>query len=590
MPPLGRLKLGVLQDLAAQMRFAPQDAVRRAIERAEELAGEVEAGNTYPNEWVVYRVTRYRPESGGLMSTEGVVGEALLRELGTFVEHLCDACRVSEKELEGTEGEFVDAGTLAARWGVSRKTLDRYRGTGLVARRVRGAKGKVKILFSARAAEAFRSRHGERISEAGRYTRMDEATRNRIVRVAARMQKMHGCSLNQVAARLADKHGRSHEAIRQLLFKHAGERDGTKKKRTPAAGGQGGAGGAGAELDAGTSPISERKRRVAYRAWKRAIEPGAIAEHLGHSKASVQRAILLERVALLESQIPAMSGHEALTFEMQGADEVLLGPAPVWKWERRRVERDLAEFLEQNRARVVPVGAEESARAIAYWYLLWKSRVAIARVSRLHPSAGEIDAVETWLKWAARLKALLVRSQFPLMIETLEKRLEARLETLRPGLAVEMVREGIGAVRDAVDAFDPLRAAGSGARLAGAVSPAITRLAARWARRVQEEAPRGRATALYTQSPVLEDWTRALCPWQRFVEQAWRVRVGSEAKGGANGAFLAEREGWGEEAPKTQKRMADERSTTVTKIARDERNAVRAALEAWRKGQEKRRG
>lgn len=581
MPPLPRLTLPVLVDLAAQMRYAPPDVVRRAIDRAEELASQVDADGAYPNEWVVYWITRYRPEAKAGDSPQSVTGMELLSQISAFVEHLCDSAQLREAEYIGEAGEagaakgaFVTPEELAGRWNISRKTLDRYRWRGLVARRVRGAKGKIKVLLNAKAAELFRARHGEQIKEAAGYSRIDEPTRARMVEQAARYQSRLGYSLNQAAARLAERFGRSHETIRQLLLKHSVEatRPGTRSPGKEAE----------KPLQAGIPPISPRDRDVAYRAWQRAIEPGNIARHLGHAKPAVLRGILLERLELLRGQQANLISHAGPTFEMQGADQVLLGPTPVRTCVYKAGETDLASFLAACRTRVVPVGAEETSRAIAYHFLLWRSSRAIAKVSHLHPSASAIDAIETDLRWAARLKALLVRAQLPLMIQTLEGRLESPLHALRPPDTVAMIGEGIRAISEVIHAFDPLRAVGTGAKLAGAVSPAITRLAAAWARRAVESPSRGRATAVYSLAQPMEDWTRSLCAWQSFLEPDRRVRLAAETQGPAARSFLERRFGWGDSPPRTLAWLAKDLGLTPMRTGTIERNYLREALASWR--------
>ncbi|MCH9057549.1 MAG: CoA transferase [Planctomycetes bacterium] len=176
MPPLPQLRSPAIKDLYEQLRFAPPRALKRDIERAETLAGEVDHDTTYPEDWIVFRVTGFRPEIGQPRMTEGA---GLLADLSSLVERLSHDARLSQDELDG-DG-FLDAATLCRRWGVSRKTIDRYRRQGLVARRVRTEQGRSVLMFASGVVETFERTHGRPISRAGDFTRIAPDELERIV-------------------------------------------------------------------------------------------------------------------------------------------------------------------------------------------------------------------------------------------------------------------------------------------------------------------------------------------------------------------------------------------------------------------------
>jgi hypothetical protein len=636
MPPLSRLTLPVFESLVAQLRYAPKDAVRRAIERGEQLASQVEAAGEYPNEWVVYWITRYRPEGTSAGGAGSVKGSELLGQVSAFVEHLCDVAELGESDLAASgepkhskAAEFATPDELALRWNVSRKTVDRCRSKGLVGRRIKGDKGRVHVVINVGAAELFRQRHLSKLSKAAGYTRMDDATIARIVRRAGIYRAKFGWSLNQTARRLSERFERSHEAIRQILKKHdaagrikapriAPKPAGTattnatkptqranaasekrsrtpRKPRIPAQAGPARTTSAHPEqtapsaADAGRpklpggrifdepAPMTRRERAIAWRALRWAIEPARIAERLGHSKAAITRGALMERLDRLRGIVSELDGHESPMFERPEAEQVFLQLPAVRRDLFRMHEPDLGSFLATHRARVVAVGAEESARAIAYHFLLWRARRAIPRVSHLHPSAVEIDSIETDLRWASRLRAILVRGQFPLMIQTLEGRLGVGLHTLRPADTAGFLRVCIAATGEAVHGFDPIRAGASGARVAGGVSPIITKLAAQWARSVVDPAAKGRASAVYSLSTAMDDWTVSMSPWQAWLEPSHRVRTAAIAMKDGHGEFLRDRFGWGPLGPLTLGQLAIARKLTAMRIGALEREAIRAA-------------
>jgi hypothetical protein len=629
----------------AQLRYAPKDAVRRAIERGEELASQIEADGEYPNEWVVYWITRYRPEGTSAGGAGTVKGSELLSQVSAFVEHLCNVAELGESDLavttEGKRGkgvekavEFATPDELARRWNISRKTLDRCRSKGLVGRRIKGDKGRIYVVINVAAAELFRQRHLSKLSKAAGYTRMDDATIAKIVRRAGIYRVKFGWSLNQTAKRLSERFGRSHEAIRQILRKYdaAGKIEAPTVAAKPSAEPAGTRAGRPARANADSAkkpgaartargskknttkqktakqdanpesrqspakpvsppppkrpggrifdepaPMTKKERAVAWRALRWAIEPGEIADRLGHSKAAITRGALMERLDRLRSIASELESHESPMFERPDAEEVFLQLPSVRRDLFRMAEPDLGSFLSTHRARVVAVGAEESARAIAYHFLLWRARRAIPEVSHLHPSAVEIDSIETDLRWASRLRAILVRGQFPLMIQTIEGRLGVGLHTLRPADTASFLRVCIAATGEAVHGFDPIRAGTSGARVAGGVSPIITKLAAQWSKSVVEPAAKGRASAVYSLSTAMDDWTVSMSPWQAWLEPGRRLRTVAIAMKDAHGEFLRDRFGWGPLGPLTLAQLAAARKLTAMRVGSLEREAIRGA-------------
>ena len=92
------------------------------MEAAERLVAEIDPSRNYPEEFVVYRITGYRPDRGGPPVT--LVGEALVPDLVNLVQGLS----------QGLDLSWNDGGRTAVpliRWirrlKVSGKTLQRYR-------------------------------------------------------------------------------------------------------------------------------------------------------------------------------------------------------------------------------------------------------------------------------------------------------------------------------------------------------------------------------------------------------------------------------------------------------------------------------
>jgi len=557
LPPLAAITVPVLERLARERRFAPEEVVRADLARIEHLVWDLDPAIGYPEDWIVFRLAG-RQE--GIDRPALVRGAALIDELSALAERLTE-----QAALMAPEGA-IDAADLCERWNISRKTLDRFRGRGLIAWRVRGEDGRRRLVFPGGAVSSFESHRGEMIERAGRFSRIEPELEARIVRRAARYHRVTGCSLNQAAQRLAERFGRSHEAIRKLLQRH--EKSSPRFNQV--------------------AVLGERERRVMFRAWRLGAEPSLLGRRYRKSRGSVLRALSLERADRLRelARGGGLEGPVGPTFEMEDAERVLLGPQPVREGLGGVGATDLLAFVLAARRRAVPMGVVEQSRCVAFQFLKWRAGRLIGGLHPYNPSSGDVDAIETLLRWAARLKAELVRQELGLAVETFETGMGRRLDEMVASESAELVREMVDLTGLAVDQFDPFKAARSGGRLAGAVTMGIQKLAARLVKDrqvapgVREAAPR--AMARVTAGWLIEDWTRTVCPWQAWLEPDRRVRLHLSACPREAGTVLRERMGWSDRAPLTIDRVADALGISTIAVVKLERRGIQSALAASR--------
>lgn len=554
MPRFPKLRIGALDDLAKQLRFAPQETLRRQLERTEKLAEEIDPARNYPEDWVVFRVTGYRPQ---IDSPAMFVGEALLGDLSALVERLSAGARISEAEVNG--GAFLNTQELGKRWRVSTKTLERYRRQGLIARRVLGVKGLARLAFPRWAVERFEERRKGQIEAAGTYSRIEDELREEIVRRAAGYRRRLGWSLNQAAKRLAGQVGRGHETIRQLLKRH----DATS----------------GRPIFSEPGPPSARERRLIDRSHWAAIEPAEIAARLGRSRAAVLRVIADERARRLRGlKLAPTEESSAGALKSTACTEGLGTPGPT----------DFLEFLVEARAVGATPAPVERARVQGYRTLIGRAATAIAGLPPHSAKSSVLDRIETDLRWATRLKTELVRSQLALVMRTVDAAIERPAEEVRGSVLGRLIEECLESLSAAVDAFDPAK----GGRLAAAAGLALSRAAARFAKEHATELgltpSRFRATSRVGPGVRMRDWTLGVAPWQEREGRAWleprpEVRAGLEAIGARERGVLVRRFGWGS-APATLQEVARALSMTPMVVARLERRGVQNAVRGARSG------
>lgn len=558
MPPLARMVVPALEDLARQLRFAPREALLRDIDRAEALAASINADAAYDEAWIVGQVTGYQAR---LDSPATIVGSALLSDLSPFVERLCESAGLTPADLP--PGSLApDA--LAARWSVSRKTLDRYRKRGLVARRVIGPDAKVRLAFAPGVIDAFQAREHDAIDRAAGFSRISDADEARIIRRAARYRARFNCSLNEAAKRLATRFGRSHEAIRQILRRHDAALPAPQRLFTR------------------PGPPDERFERLAWRVWRRALDPGTLAQRNARSRVAVVRAANHHRAALLRGLAPTLTRAPLPVHLLDRDLDRILASPPATTGLGGPAITEALHWILTARGAGAPLGVEERSRTQGYHVIRARVASLTAALGPSTPEAERLDEAETLLRWAARLKAELIRAQQGLVLRALESRLARPLEEVRAAELAELVMLSVRAIADAIDTYDAFGVPGKlPGRLAAPAGLAIDRAVARWQRdHAQQTGSRPRATPRLSPDAQLPDWTTSICAWQAWTEPDPRVRLGAASLPEADRRFLLRRFGWDDGPPTTLERIAAEFNITRIAVVGHERALIRAALAA----------
>ncbi len=561
MGTFSRIRNPAIADLARQLRFGSREALRRQIERVEELAGAIDPEQSYPIDFVAFRLTGYRDAELG---AGGVVrGDVLVADLAGVIERLCHASGLllGDPSLRGG----LSADELSKKWGVSRRTLARYRRFGLIARHAIGQGGRAHALYMPGVVARVEAARSRELVRAAGFTRIDKATRQRMLSRAARYRARFKCSLNQIAARLAARFGRSHEAVRQVLLKH--ERATATGRFAP-------------------GPLDARGRRFVERALRRGIEPAVIAAHVGRERQGVVRAAAMARSAMLKGWIEEgrLDRPESPVFSRPDSAEVILAPGVVRSGLAAECERTFGELV-ALRKRGPTSAKEERERALACHFLVRRAAAIAGTIDCLHPEPTKIDECFTMLRWATLLKIALIRGQLPLLISTIESVFATPIELvpLGPGKLRELIGAGLAALSEGVNLFDATKGGRLAAPAGLALNRAITRVA-KSAAGAEQSAAQGRARALARPSTDLPigAWERSVDPWQHAIELDARFRSVLPTLEPDDRRVLERRAGWDGSAPATLAQVARELRTTPMRAAMLERRAIRVARAALR--------
>lgn len=570
MPPLPRITSPLITEIARGVRFESPGALLRVVERAEALAADVEQDATLPGEWVVFKLIGARPERWPQSpELQFITGAALLANISALAEHLTDLAGWTWDDAAAAGA--VDRPTLAKALNVSQKSVDRLTREGLVARRAKRRDGKTVLAFMPGVVESCRTRHGVRLAEAGGVTRLSRDERDAIVRLAARYHRLYSCSLNKTAAAIAKRMERSLETIRQILRTEEALRESRGERA----------------IFGEAGPVQEKSRRWMERAWRRGAEPVLLAKRARCGRPAVQRAINLQRHARLLSLIdsgaltPLVRGEWTLPL---GAKPPSLASHPLLTHARVRTGlgrpgvTDLTYLLEAARQREVVPPRDERAMLAGYHALRVTAGAWIASTPRLNPQSEPLDLAETALRWAARLKAELLRPLWTLIVETIETLLGKPAQSLSPDRLIPLLWSQLAVASDAVDQTDVW----GGGRLAGATALNLSTSAARWLKAHPVQDNPGRASRVIPAGVEIADWTRAVAPWQSWLEPDRRFRPLLSKLAAPHAELFSLRMGWAESRPLTLSECAKHLKLSRIAVPRLERAATREALEIAR--------
>jgi RNA polymerase primary sigma factor len=540
MPAVSRARTPCIARLARELVFASKPTLIRHLDRIDELSPQIDPEMVYPEDWVVFRVTGYRPN---LESPDMLPGDALRGDLSALAEAISEAAKLTPDDLPGPTLKIND---LCERWNVSRKTIERYRRLGLIARRLDLGGGRRSVVFPVAAVEWFETLHSDRLGRAARFDRIPQRQRERIWSWALRYKRRLDWSRSQCAQRIAQRTGHSHEGVRQVLLRI----DEQQPHLTFSESG----------------PTGDREGVFALRAMLRGIEPKDIAKHLDRRVSALGRAARLTRARLLRD-LSLPQGVVEL-----GELESALAEEPMQIIERVEPMCDLAELIDTMRDRLPSVAYEELTRARAVYLLLRHCGHRITQIQDGAPDAGLLDEIECDLRLITMLKRALLRTQLPLVLSSIESRLGGPIDTLTPTRAAQLVLGGISVASGALDRYDPTH----GGRIAAPIGLAVNRFAAAQPDVVMP-VESGRATRRIASGIIIPDWTKTVSPWQRWLDLDPRIPGVLDQLDERDRVVLVLRFATGESHPVTRETLAMMLDTKPIHAARYERGAIRNA-------------
>ena len=148
------------------------------VNRAERLLAEIEPEGVYSYEFVVHRITDFRPESYPSLKLSG--NEAI-HDLRLFVEDVSDAANLP---AEAAGERVLTVEELSKLFKVSTKTISRWRQQGLVSRRF-VFDGRKRVGFLQSSVDRFVAGNEDRVHRGSRFSQLSDDERGMIIEARA---------------------------------------------------------------------------------------------------------------------------------------------------------------------------------------------------------------------------------------------------------------------------------------------------------------------------------------------------------------------------------------------------------------------
>ena len=416
-----------LRDLTdQQVRYAPPARRLEQVAKAQQLLAEVEPSRVYPYNYVVFKLTDYRPDD----ATELLIpGADLKHDLGLFVHKVEQSLPPVPIELIAEPLYTLDE--VSKKFHVSTKTVSRWRMQGLLARHVL-REGRKTLAFPVAAVETFAAGHRDQVARGARFSHLSDAEKDDIV-LSARRLATGGRNLTEVSKSIADRLGRSTEAVRYTIKNFdRGHPD-------------------SAVFPGRNGPLDAASKHQIYQSFQEGISMKLIAKNYGRTAASIYNVVNEVRAEkLLAAPTDFMDSPEFADAALTG---VILGPMPneedfFGKVHTMRAPKDVDAQMAYLYERPLLSREQEAHLFRKMNYLKYRLNQVRQAIDPARARASELQKVEEYHTAVKGVRDLLIECNQRLVHNLATKHLQPgqNLDELKSDANVSIMR--------AVEKFD----------------------------------------------------------------------------------------------------------------------------------------
>ena len=411
-----RISHPVLRDFFDQLRFAPIPQKKKQLTASEHLLMILDAEREYPFDFIVYRITGYRPPEKPEQHL--ISGRDLMPDMRVWIARLS-----AELHLDASEQDepIFTVEQLAARFAVSTKTIRRWQKRGLTGKIYIFEDGRKRMGFTQSTVDLFTKDHDELVRQAGQFTLLTAQQREQIASLAKELtgQKDYKTQ-NELVLEIAGQVHRARQTVRAVL-------DDLSQRQT-----------ASPAMPQSRGRMSSKEAVKLYKMSQQNVSVKKLMELFGRSRSSIYRIINQQLAKELFSQKIEFVPNEA--FSNPDAEQTILSVP-------------LEELLPKKSDRPALLSRQQETDMFQrYNYLKFMACQQRSQIKRGQPRSDRLNHIETLLKQAEAVKKVIIEANMALVVSIASKHLAAGGQQMS-----ELVSEGSVALMAAVEKFDYAR-------------------------------------------------------------------------------------------------------------------------------------
>jgi RNA polymerase sigma factor (sigma-70 family) len=417
-----------------QVRFAPPAPRLAHLGRAERLLAEIDAHKEYPYQYVVFRLTEYRPDAYPELL---ISGQDLIHDLGALIAEL--ARSMPAVPVESVSEHVLTLDEISKKLNVTTKTINRWRKRGLIGLPIL-VKGRRHVGFLPSLVDPFLTTNKTRVQKSSNFSQLTSEEKEEILRRARRFARLGGGSLTEISKRIARRLGRSPETIRYTIKNF--DREHPEQALFPAL----------------TGTFDPATKQMIFNSFRRGIPVDTLAKRFSRTRSSMYRVLNEIRAQRLMEQPIDYIYH--VSFDDPALEATILADMPGvedYEVSRRqlRVPKDappeLASLYETpllNKDQEQHLFRKMNFLKHKANQLLNNMKTPTCRIDPHKIRTQDLDKVEELLDQANTVKDLLINCNMRLVV-SIAKRHSAQTDNF-----FELLSDGNVSLIRAVEKFD----------------------------------------------------------------------------------------------------------------------------------------
>lgn len=421
-----------LAQLLAQLRFASEQQHVQQLEAAEKLLTIIDTNMEYPFDFVYFRITGIQPRD--LPEQQPIKGDQLADDLHIFISRL--SARLARPVSE-QNGKVYTIKQLAAAFGVSTKTIHRWRRQGLMARKYIFEDGKKCLGFTQSAIDRFAQANPDLLAKAKNFDRLADSQKQQIIKQATALAASTKMPRHQIINRIADQIGRAHETVRYIILNHEKAHPDKPIFKKP------------------SGVVNSTQAAELYKLFKQGTDVRELMKSFNRSRSSIYRIINHRRAkALLVKKIEFIPSNDFL--KENAGEKILAEPIKVQKPTSAGSfgpfellgEHLLPEYLQTLKDTPVLNRDRERRLFRRYNYLKYLASTTRAGIKPTLVSSQRLKEIEDYLAEAETIRKIIVEANLRLVVSIASRHVTSGVSF------PELVSKGNFALIKTVEEFD----------------------------------------------------------------------------------------------------------------------------------------